>query len=144
MTFVWTNIHRPLIEPGRLTPSILPTILLNETVTLAVLFISKRCHNASLSLSAGQFLKSIVCLPSYSIPAFFPLLSIFSCHHSWTHLLSHPCFSFQVSHLSAVCLLQRHPRDDLLEVLHSPDSGFNTSDHPDGLPLTWHAPLSSL
>jgi hypothetical protein len=31
-----------------------------ETVTLAVLFISKRCHNASLSLSAGQFLKSIV------------------------------------------------------------------------------------
>jgi hypothetical protein len=51
---------------------------LNETVTLAVLFISKRCHNASLSLSAGQFLKSIVCLPSYSIPAFFPLSSIFS------------------------------------------------------------------
>jgi hypothetical protein len=36
-----------------------------------------------------------------------------------------------VSHLCGVSLLQRHPRDDLLEVLHSPDSGFNTSDHPD-------------
>jgi hypothetical protein len=36
---------------------------LTESLTLGVLFLSKRCHNASLSLSACQFLKSIVCLP---------------------------------------------------------------------------------